>query len=165
MRRNGTEIMAIGAILAGAAIGATGTLAITGNPLESRATVGLNCEYLYVPGTRMHVTWIYTVVDGELRRKKCPRRIRTAFFAQEAPVRTIDRAHQAELAALARELAEARSRFEVIQALEGRKMEAGTAAAKAAEAVAARAAETARAAEAAAARAAETAAAKAAGTR
>lgn len=155
MRRNGTEIMAIGAILAGAAIGATGTLAITGNPFESRATLSLNCDYLYVPGTRMHATWTYTVVDGELRRKKCPRRIRTALFAREAPVRTIDRAHQAELAELARELAEARSRFEVIQVLEGRKMEAETVAAEAAKAVA-RAAETA---------AAEAAAAKAAGTR
>ena len=134
MRRNGTEIMAIGAILAGAAIGATGTLAITGNPFDGRASAGLNCEYLYVPGAQMRATWIYTVVDGELRRKKCPRRMRSTFFVRETPARTIDRAHQAELAALARELAEARSRLEVIRVLEGRKVkaEAGTAAAEAA---------------------------------
>ena len=124
MRRNGTEIMAIGAILAGAAIGATGTLAITGNPFDGRESVWVNCEYFQVPGTPMRATWIYTMDrDGELRRKKCPRRISSTFFVSGAPTRTIDRAHHAELAALARELAEARSRVEILRALESRKVE------------------------------------------
>lgn len=125
MRRNSTEIMAIGAILAGAAIGATGTLALTGNPFDGRESVWVNCEYFQVPGTQMRATWIYTVDrDGELRRKKCPRRIRSTFVVSGAPTRTIDRAHHAELAALARELAWARTRVEVIQALKSRKAEA-----------------------------------------
>ena len=124
MRRNGTEIMAIGAILAGAAIGATGTLAITGNPFDGNATFGLDCEYFYLPGTPMRATWIYTVDrEGEVRKKRCPRRIRTTFFVGEAPLRTIDRAHHAELAALARELADARSRVEIVRALESQKVE------------------------------------------
>ena len=124
MRRNGTEIMAIGAILAGAAIGATGTLAITGNPFDGRESVWVNCEYFQVPGTQMRATWIYTMDrDGELRRKKCPRRISSTFFVSGAPTRTIDRAHHAELAALARELADARSRVEIVRALESQNVE------------------------------------------
>ena len=126
MRRHGTEIMAIGAILAGAAIGATGTLAFTGNPFDGSARVGFDCEYFYLPGTPMRATWIYTVDrDGEVRKKRCPRRIRTTFFVGETPLRTIDRAHHAELEALARELADARSRVEILRALESHKVDEG----------------------------------------
>ena len=141
MRRHGTDIMAIGAIVAGAAIGATATLAFAGSPFDGDGRAELVCEspltreYLvdlernrefrvrYVPGIRTRATWTYSMDrDGEVRRKRCPRRIAVTGFARETPA--IDAARQAELAALARQLAEARTRLEVIRALEGRRAKA-----------------------------------------
>ena len=166
MRRNGTDIMAIGAILASAAIGATATLALAGSPFDGGGRAELVCEspvtpespmgmawknytvgrerevrVRYVPGIPARATWTYSMDrDGEVRRKRCPRRITISEFAREVPA--IDADRQAQLAALARELAEARTRLEVIRALEGRKVEAEAARAVAvAEAEAARAAE------------------------
>ena len=173
MRRKRTDIMAIGAIVAGAAIGATATLALAGSPFDGGGRAELVCEspiipespvgmawnYLvgrerevrvrYVPGSPTRAVWTYSMDrDGEVRRKRCPRRITITGSARRAPA--IDADRQAQLAALARELAEARTRLEVIRALEGRKVEA-EAVRVAAEAEAARAAavaEAARAAEA-----------------
>jgi hypothetical protein len=147
MRRNGTDIMAIGAILASAAIGATATLALAGNPFDGGGRAELVCEspltpespmgmtwnyavgqerevrVRYMPGTPTRATWFYSVDrDGEVRRKRCPRRITVSQIAREAPA--IDADRQAQLAALARDLAEARTRLEVIRALESRKIEA-----------------------------------------
>ena len=173
MRRNGTDIMAIGAILGSAVIGATATLALAGSPFDGGGRAELLCEspvtpespmgmtwnyavgrerevrVRYAPGTPTRATWTYSMDrDGEVRRKRCPRRITVTGIARKAPA--IDADRQAQLAALARELAEARTRLEVIRALEGRKVEAEAEAARAAaEAEAARAAAVAQAARAA----------------
>ena len=89
MRRNGTEIMAIGGILAGAAIGAGGTVALVGSPFDDGLRAGLDCGSVYVSGSPLRATWIYTVDrDGEVRKKKCPAR-RTTVFVRQAPSRTL----------------------------------------------------------------------------
>lgn len=165
MRRRRTDIMAIGAIVASAAIGATATLALAGSPFDGGGRAELVCEspiipespvgmawnysvgqerevrVRYAPGIPTRATWTYSMDrDGEVRRKRCPRRFTVTQLAREAPA--IDADRQAQLAALARELAAARTRLEVIQALEGRKTEAEAEAVRAAaEAEAARAAE------------------------
>ena len=116
MRRNGTEIMAIGGILVGAAIGAGGTVALVSNPLDHWLRAQRGCESVYVSSSPMRATWIYTVDrDGEVRKKKCPRWTRTIVHGSTS--RTVDAARQAELAARARALATARTREEVVQAL------------------------------------------------
>ena len=89
MRRHGTEIMAIGGILVGAAIGAGGTVALVGNPFDDGLRAGLDCGSVYVSGSPLRATWIYTVDrDGEVRKKKCPAR-RTTVFVRQAPSRTL----------------------------------------------------------------------------
>ncbi|MXW18188.1 MAG: hypothetical protein F4139_12120 [Gemmatimonadetes bacterium] len=123
MRRYGTEVMAIGAILAGAAIGATGTLALVGNPFEANERVAFTCESISLPGTAHRATWTYTVArDGEILRKKCPRRLTTRIHLRRAPM--FDPALQEELAATASALAAARTELEVVRVLERRKAEA-----------------------------------------
>lgn len=126
MRRYGTEVMAIGAILTGAAIGATGTLALVGNPFEAEERVAFACESIALPGTPHRATWIYSVArDGEVLRKKCPRRLTTRIRVRRAP--EIDQALQEELAATARALAAARTELEVVRVLERRKADAAAA--------------------------------------
>lgn len=162
MRRKRTDIMAIGAIVASAAIGATATLALAGSPFDGGGRAELVCEspiipespvgmtwnysvgqerevrVRYAPGIPTRATWTYSMArDGEVRRKRCPRRFTVTQLAREAPA--IDADRQAQLAALARDLAAARTRLEVIQALEGQQTEAEAVRA-AAEAEAARAA-------------------------
>ncbi len=129
MRRNGTDFMAIGAILAGATIGAGGTAALLGGPLDNRMEATRECESLYfstVSSTPTRVTWSYSVDrHGEVRKRRCPR-IRTTTVRVREPVRTVDAELQAELEALAAALAAARTREQVVQALEGRQEAAAT---------------------------------------
>ena len=123
MRRNGTDIMAIGAILAGAAIGAGGTLAFVGGSLDERSVTAWDCESIFL-SSRATQTWIYSAErNGELRRKKCPRTITSTVYVEQ-PVRSVDMALQARLEATARALHEARTRQEVVRALENRVREA-----------------------------------------
>ena len=121
MRRNGTDFMAIGAILAGATIGAGGTAALLGGALDNRVEATRECESLYlssVSGTPTRVTWSYSVDrHGEVRKRRCPR-IRTTTVRVHRPDRTVDLELQAELEALAGALDAARTREQVIQALE-----------------------------------------------
>ena len=140
MRRNGTDIMAIGAILAGAAIGAGGTLALVGDSLDARSATAWNCESVFVTAGSVRSVRIYTEdSDGEVRRKKCPRTITRRVYVHR-PARTVDMALQARLEATARALDEARTRQEVILALEKGHAEAAEAAAAAEAAQAAQAA-------------------------
>ncbi|MDE2796754.1 MAG: hypothetical protein OXL34_18210 [Gemmatimonadota bacterium] len=120
MRRHGTDIMAIGAILAGAAIGAGGTLAFVGDSPDNRSVTAWDCESILVSAGSLQSVRIYTAGrNGELRKKKCPRTIASTVFV-ERPVRTVDMALQARLQATAQALAEARTRQEVVRALENR---------------------------------------------
>lgn len=128
MRRNSTDIMAIGAILAGATIGAGGTLALVGDSLDARSATAWNCESIYLTTGSVRSVRIYTEdSDGEIRRKRCPRTITSTVYVHR-PTRTVDMALQARLEATARALAEARTRQEVILALENRDVEAAEAA-------------------------------------
>ncbi len=133
MRRNSTDIMAIGAILAGAAIGAGGTLALVGDSLDARSATAWNCESVFVSSGSVQSVRIYTADRyGEVRRKRCPRTFSGTVYVHR-PARTVDMALQARLEATARALAEARTRQEVILALEKGNAEA-VEAAEAAEA-------------------------------
>ena len=127
MRRNSTDFMAIGAILAGATIGAGGTAALLGGPLDNRMEAARECESLFlssVSGSPTRVTWSYSVDrHGEVRKRRCPR-IRTTTLRVREPVGTVDAELQAKLEALAAALAAARTREQVVQALEGRRREA-----------------------------------------
>ena len=116
MTRSTTEIMAIGAILAGAAIGATGTLAIVGNPFDHPVRTDSPCQSTYVSSAGVRTMWTYWADHGgEVRKRKC----RTiAMFVPQTSGLQFDALHQAQLEALADELAEARSRDEVTEALE-----------------------------------------------
>ena len=90
MRRNGTEFMAIGAILVGAAIGAGGTVALVGNPFNDGLRAQLDCDSFYVSRTPLRATWIIFVDrDGEVHKKKCPAGRRT-FFVHQRPSRTLE---------------------------------------------------------------------------
>ena len=130
MRRNGTDFMAIGAILAGATIGVGGTAALLGGPLDNRMEAAWECESLFlssVSGTPARVTWSYSVDrHGEVRKRRCPRIVTTTLRVRE-PVRTVDPKLQAELEAMAAALAAARTREQVVEALE-RRQEAAAAA-------------------------------------
>ncbi len=121
MRRNGTDFMAIGAILAGATIGVGGTAALLGSSLDDRMEAAFECESLFlsgVSGTPTRVTWSYSVDRyGEVRKRRCPR-VRTTTVHVRRPVRTVDLELQAELEAMAAALAAARTREQVVQALE-----------------------------------------------
>lgn len=127
MRRNGTDFMAIGAILAGATIGAGGTMALVGSPLDDRPEAALECGAYYfssVSGSPTRVTWTYSMDrHGEVRKKQCPR-IRTSTVYVQPTIRTVDLKLQAELEAMAAALAAARTREQVVEALERRQEEA-----------------------------------------
>ncbi len=129
MRRHGTDFMAIGAILAGATIGAGGTAALLGSgPLDNRSEAAWECESFHVYGAPTRVTWSYSADrHGEVGKRRCPR-VGTTYVHVRRPARTIDLEVQAELEALAAALAEARTRAEVVEALEGRAVEARRAA-------------------------------------
>lgn len=128
MRRNSTDIMAIGAILAGATIGAGGTLALVGDSLDARSATAWDCESIYFTTGSVRSVRIYTEdSDGEVRRKRCPRTITSTVYVHR-PTRTVDMALQARLEATARALAEARTRLQVILALEKGAVEAAEAA-------------------------------------
>lgn len=130
MRRNGTDFMAIGAILAGATIGVGGTAALLRSPPDDRMEAAWECESLFlggVSGTPTRVTWSYSVDrHGEVRKRRCPRIVTTTLRVRE-PVRTVDPKLQAELEAMAAALAAARTREQVVEALE-RRQEAAAAA-------------------------------------
>ena len=90
MRRNGTEFMAIGAILVGAAIGAGGTVALVGNPFNDGLRAQLDCDSFYVSTSPLRATWIIFVDrGGEVHKKKCPAGRRT-FFVHQRPSRTLE---------------------------------------------------------------------------
>ena len=90
MRRNGTEFMAIGAILVGAAIGAGGTVALVGNPFDDGLRAQLDCDSFYGSRSPLRATWIIFVDrDGEVHKKKCPAGRRT-FFVHQRPSRTLE---------------------------------------------------------------------------
>ena len=88
MRRNRADFIAIGAILSGAVIGAGGTMAFVGNPLERSASATLECGSVWQSANGQDAVWLITVSeDGERRVKRCPRRTwRFRYWFQPAQV-------------------------------------------------------------------------------
>ena len=88
-----------------------------GSSLDNRSATAWDCESFFVT-TGWSQAWIYTAErDGELRKKRCPRAITSTVYVQP-PVRPVNMAILERLEATAQALAEARTRQEVVEALE-----------------------------------------------
>ena len=73
MRRNGTAVLATGAILGGAAIGVGATLALFGDPLDRVAGVEVECGEVGLANAEWTASLIETVgPGGRVRIRRCP---------------------------------------------------------------------------------------------